>query len=285
MSLGVCKLCVGLGTMLSPFYGLGQTDGKLPVTDLQTPATSSPSFELASIRVHAPGYWPSFARESFISGRYTAMNIQIQHLIVLAYGLQNPKVDTQLLPGAPKWLLSDWYDIHAVVPEDEIASEAKLSEVQKAEYERRLLQQLLSDRFRLRLRMEQKPSTAYELVLAKDGPKGMIQVADYATELVSWPDWGHGQYHSAPLSVLVGLLTSLQGAPVIDKTGLTGRYDFNLEWARDPSTMPPAETSQEMESRPSISLALQQELGLKLVKIQMLIANPTIVHIERPSDN
>lgn len=172
-----------------------------------------------------------------------------------------------------------------MAPADEDASKAKLNEAQKAEYERRLLQQLLSDRFRLKLRMEQKSSTAYDLVLAKDGPKGVTHVPDDATETISWPDWGHGQYHAAPLSVLVGLLTSLQGTPVIDKTGLTGRYDFTLEWARDPSTMPPAETSQEMESRPSIYLALQQQLGLKLVKIKIPIANPTIEHIERPSDN
>lgn len=211
--------------------------------------------------------------------------MQIQRLIVLAYGLKDPKLGTQLLPGAPKWLLSDWYDIRAVTGDGESGSRSDVGEENKAEYERLLLQNLLADRFHLRVRLDQKPSLAYDLVPTKEGPKNFTQMQDQATETISWPDWGHGRYHAAPVSDLTGLLTDLQGAPVIDKTGLAGRYDFELAWARDPGTMPPGETSQEMEARPSISSALQQQLGLKLVKTLVPTTYLVIEHIERPEEN
>lgn len=80
----------------------------------------------------------------------------------------------------------------------------------------------------------------------------------------------------------------LQDRPVIDKTGLTGRYDFELKWARDtdmwrptgPDIGPPAPTD---GSRPSIFKALEEELGLKLVTIKTQRRGIVIDHIERPS--
>jgi bla regulator protein blaR1 len=78
---------------------------------------------------------------------------------------------------------------------------------------------------------------------------------------------------------------------VVDKTGLTGKYDFELKWDRNPATMPPAGTSvvpaapSEDASRASIFTALQEQLGLKLIPIKSQLESIVIDHIEKPSAN
>lgn len=101
---------------------------------------------------------------------------------------------------------------------------------------------------------------------------------------INWSDPGHGEYHASPISDLVLLLEGLDRINVIDKTELTGKYSFTLEWARDAATMPhdlpPVDSS-----RPSIFAALQEQLGLKLVPTKVPLESIVIDHIEKPSEN
>jgi len=150
---------------------------------------------------------------------------------------------------------------------------------------------ILSERFRLKSHLVSKEALGYELVLIKGGPKGMKQTAPGGREGIETIDHGDLQYFGTPLNALLMILPQmLQDRPVIDKTGLTGRYDFELKWARDANTWLPTGANSVPEApvdgpRPSIFKALEEELGLKLVPTKMPRKGIVIDHIERPSPN
>jgi uncharacterized protein (TIGR03435 family) len=100
-------------------------------------------------------------------------------------------------------------------------------------------------------------------------------------------DQNHIRWQAAPISMLIDLLQDLENAPVLDKTGLTGKYDFKLEFARDSDrpmplgkSLPPTN-----DSEPTVFVALKDQLGLKLVPIKLPLDEIVIDHIEKPSEN
>jgi len=260
----------------------------------QSPAdnnTRRPSFEVVSIRGHEPGYWPTFERREFTPNGFDWLNALPQAIIVYAYDLRDPKLGPDLIPGAPKWIRTEWYDIHATLSDCDIKTLNKLSAPQRDAYQRQLLQSMLVDRFKIKARLISTESLAYELVVATSSPKKLKQALPDENPGVDWVDAGYGQYHGVPIDALVMLLKMQENCPIIDKTGLTGRYDFELKWERNPETMPPPGTSSVPSApsndlpRPSIFTALKEQLGLKLVPIEAPLENIVIDHIEKPSPN
>jgi uncharacterized protein (TIGR03435 family) len=250
-----------------------------------------PSFEVVSIRGHQTGYWPTFERREFSSDGFNWINAQPQAIIVYAFHLRDPNLGPNLIPGAPKWIRSEWYDIRARLSESDIKTLAKLTSEERDAFHRQLLQSMLADRFKLKAHLVSKESLAYELVVTKRGPKNLKQASSSETPHVDWVDAGYGQYHGVPLDALVMLLKMQENCPVLDKTGMTGTYDFELKWDRNPETMPPAAVSTVSPapsgeaSRPSIFTALQEQLGLKLIPIRSPLESIVIDRIEKPSPN
>jgi uncharacterized protein (TIGR03435 family) len=250
-----------------------------------------PSFEVVSIRGHRPGYWPTFERRDFTSDGFNWINAQPQAIIVYAFHLRDPKLGPNLIPGAPKWIRSEWYDIRARLSDFDIKTLATLTSQERDTFHRQLLQSMLADRFKLKAHLVSKESLAYELVVAKSGLKNLRHASPGENSHVDWVDAGYGQYHGVPIDALVMLLKMQEDCPVVDKTGLTGNYDFELKWDRNPETMPPAGTStvpaapSDDASRPSIFTALQEQLGLKLVPIRAPLDSIVIDYIEKPSPN
>ena len=250
-----------------------------------------PSFEVASIRAHEAGYWPTFERRQFSSDRLIWLNTQAQGIIVYAYHLQDPKLGPNLIPGAPKWIRSDWYDIRAKLSAADVEKMSKLDVHQRDAYQRELVRSLLAERFKFRAHLISKPSLTYELVVAKNGPKNIRESGPAESPHVDWVDAGYGQYHSTSLDALVMLLKMQENCPVVDKTGLKGIYDFELKWERAPETTSPPGTGMVPAApsgdpaRPSLFKALEEQLGLKLIPIKAPIESIVIDHIEKPSPN
>jgi len=255
-------------------------------------ADSLPAFEVISIRGHKPGYWPaSGPPPSFTADAFTWINAQPQAIITEAYDLRDPKLQIAIIPGAPKWIRNDWYDIRARLSEYDRDKISRMDSNERAAYRRQLLQSLLIDRFKLACHLTFKEALAYELVVIKGGPKNMKIAALGSPEGINAIDNGDLQYYGSTLEPLLMILPQmLQDRPVIDKTGLAGRYNFELKWARDadawrstgPGGLPLAPAD---GSRPSIFKALEEELGLKLVPIRATQKSIVIDHIERPSPN
>ena len=255
-------------------------------------AEKLPAFEVISIRPHPPGYWPTFQYSRFTADGYICKNCYVQALLIDAYDLRDPKLGPNLIPGAPKWIRTDWYDVQAKMSEPEIEKMRTLSVKEQKVFGRQLLQSLLADRFKLAVRPETTEAPAYELRLAKNGPRNMKKAADGENEAVDWIDSGYGQYHGVSLAPLVKLLEMLTDCPVADKTGLSGKYDFELQWARTPAKISPPGISavpalpeDAATSRPSIFAALREQLGLELKPVKAPLQSIVIEHIEKPSPN
>jgi uncharacterized protein (TIGR03435 family) len=226
----------------------------------QTP----PAFEVASIKKDTTGEngrWTRFLP----GGRFEVTRCQVLWIIEAAYDLRDFQI-----ADAPKWA-SDWsflYDIEAKaaspVPDDQL----KL-----------MAQQLLADRFQLKVHREMRPVPLYALVVSKNGsrlqaakdngrPRGSGGIESVAQ------GWIRGT--NVPVKNLVKGLSQLLDRPVVDQTDLGGPVDFNLQWAPDGS---------DDTTHPSIFTAIQEQLGLKLESQKLPIEVLVIDHVEQPTAN
>jgi uncharacterized protein (TIGR03435 family) len=211
--------------------------------------SASPAFEVATIKPHEfGGVSGSGGRLGMsISGsRVTGSIMTLNRLIIEAYGVKAYQVS-----GGPVWAgdSSTVFDI-----------EARADGTPTREQADAMLQTLLADRFHVKLHREMKDLPVYDLVIAKNGPKLKESPAD-ATSMISIQGTTGPQKRTYSKSTVAGLATGLAGAagrPVIDKTGLTGSYDFSLEYSPDG-------TPADVGTGPSIFTAVEDQLGLKLV--------------------
>jgi uncharacterized protein (TIGR03435 family) len=235
------------------------------------------AFEVATIKPVDPDakagrYIVMQGNNRFVENAYT-----LKLLIAAAYDL-NPRT----ISGGPGWIESDHYDIVAVTP----------GEVRPTHDEQMsMLRNLLTDRFKLTFHREQKVFSIYELEIAKNGPKlkESASPADDPPSLIStvYPQRIVMPARNATMSDLARLMQrAILDRPVVDKTGLTGRYDFDLEWAPD-ETQFGGEVPVAPADAPSLPLfsAIQQQLGLRLEATRGPIAGLIVDKAERPSAN
>lgn len=217
-------------------------------------------FEVASIR---PAKDDGDHDNDMYQGRWVTHNLTLKRLIGMAWDVD----ESQVLEG-PNWLDSNGYDINAKIPADDARS--------KPEQFRHMLQALLADRFQLRIHREPREVSAFALIVARGGPKVMPAKPRQDGGNMSAND----THLKATNVTMEGFAKRLSrdrdiGKVVVDKTGLTGRYDFELDWAR----------AQQDADRPGIFTALQEQLGLKLESAKVKIDAVVIDRAEKPSDN
>src|ERR1700733_2233190 len=211
------------------------------------------------------------------TNRFVEKAYTLKLLIAAAYDL-NPRT----ISGGPGWIESDHYDIVAVTP----------GEVRPSHDEQMsMLRTLLADRFKLTFHREEKVFSIYELTVAKSGPKLKASTAlpDDPPALIStvYPQRIVMPARNATMSDLARLMQrAILDRPVVDKTGLTGRYDFDLEWAPD-ETQFGGEVPVAPADAPSLPLfsAIQQQLGLRLEATRGPVAALVVDKAERPTAN
>ncbi len=239
--------------------------------------SADPSFEVATIKPSKPD---EMGNDYDIEGRnVSTTGTTLDDLIGYAYDVHR----TQII-GAPGWAASDRYDVAGVpnVPGEPVDAQMKS-----------MMRKLLADRFELRFHTEKKVLPVYVLAVAKGGPKHLTKSASPEGEDFGIPI--QGAQGGLKISVLNGTMTNfavfgLQGGvmdrPVLDKTGLTGRYDFSMTWLPDLSQfggkmqMPPFKNPQ-----PDIFTAIREQLGLTLEPTKTEADVMVIDHVERPSPN
>lgn len=255
-----------------------------------------PEFEVASIKPAAPDARGMYIRTQ-AGGRVNITNMPLKEMIVLAYRIQPYQIS-----GGPPWMESAHWDVTAK-PE----TTPKDGELQG------MLQALLADRFQLVLRKETRELPIYALVLArKDGKLGpkLIEAKEGGCvqpdlskppappEPGKRPALNCGQQMmsprsltavAAPLSGIVPMLARMLGRTIIDKTGLTGKYDMTMEWVPDESIVmqlpPDAPKPAADAAGPTIFTALQEQLGLKLEAQKGPVEVFVIEKAEKPSEN
>jgi uncharacterized protein (TIGR03435 family) len=250
----------------------------------QTPLDAPPAFEVASIRPNTSG---DRRTNSYIQGdRFTAINPTLRELIRAAYQVRDLQI------AAPEWIESARFDIVA-----KAAAPLKMGVVPPE------LRQLLADRFGLKVHNESRELPVYALVIARPdgklGPALRVVDVDRCPQAMARAEAvaRGGQPPSAPapgqqvecglrsrpgalnggsitIEPLAQRLSEIIGRVVLNRTGLTGRFDLDLSWAPDQNPDTPG---------PSIFTALQEQLGLKLESTRGPVDVLVIDRVEPPT--
>jgi uncharacterized protein (TIGR03435 family) len=249
-------------------------------------AATAPVFEVAAIRLDKSGSGSSSSNTNH--GRFTATNVSLKNLMQYeAYDIPQSRI-----LGGPKWLDSTRFDIEAKMDDAEAAQLKALDHEHGRVQAQAMFQQLLADRFQLKVHWETRELPVYALVVAKKGAK--LQPAKDTTGNTGTSSNSHGsgpQFTATGQTVtqLAQSLTSSAahdlGREVIDKTGIEGKYDVSLNWTRDTGVASAATDGNAQDSGPSIFTAIQEQLGLKLEPSKAPVRVLVIDRAEMPSEN
>jgi uncharacterized protein (TIGR03435 family) len=257
-----------------------QTEWAIPTPPPRLPpmaADANPSFEVATIKPSQPD------RPGKLFGvqgsHFRTINTTLADMIKFAYGVQ----DKQII-GAPSWVESDKFDIEAQPDAPGAPNKDQVS---------MMMQKLLTDRFQLKFHKDTKELPAYVLTAAKTGQK--MTKSEVPDQL---PGLFFTNISPATLTVRNATMddvchlfqSAVLDRPVVDQTGITGKWNFLLKWTADESQFsgmgvkvpPPSDAA---DAPPPLFTAIQEQIGLKLDAGKAQIPVLVIDKVEKPSAN
>ena len=254
----------------------------LALTVCMLPAQAHPvrpifdAFEVATVKPVDPDAKSGRFLRMDSANHFVARNYTVQLLLAAAYDLP-----ANAISGGPGWISSAKYEIAAVTP----------GTVRPTRDEQMfMLRKLLAERFHLTVHRQPKEMGIYTLELAKDGPKLKPSTAhpDDPSNVVCtvYPDHVLLPAVNVAIDDVTRMMQrAILDRPIVDKTGLTGRYDFNLEWAPDSSQFGGEIVPDAGTNSPPLFLAMEQQLGLKLTRGRGPVSTLVVDHLDRPSEN
>lgn len=247
----------------SVFAGLTGLVLLAPITRGQ-PAEASSPFEVASVKLNQTQVDPPRVKISGPRAIWTAY--PMVGLLMDAYDVKSYQIS-----GGPAWML-DRFDIEAMV-----AGNGELTKTQA----RDVLRAVLEDRFHLKAHRENKEMAIYALVVAKGGAKLKESAADAQPGMTLGV---RGQmvdmkFTAWSMARLAEQIAGNENRKVVDKTGLTGSYDFALSYLQDRGADAPNQDG------PSLFAAVQEQLGLRVESQKGLVEMLVVEHADRPSPN
>ena len=237
------------------------------------------SFDVASIREsrgESFGYTNIQPKKSY----FHSQMVTPFTLILYAYDLTS----YAQLESAPEWARTTNYDVTAKSDASADQALAALSDKDSQAEQDHMLQVLLADRFKLRIHPVARGSTNYELLATPRTPKLMKPFHGDGTQTVS--TCGPVAYQAGmemdskgcPYSTLLGYLRQMLGSTVVDRTGLSGMYAFDIKWGWQ-------RPREGVESFPPIEEAIREQLGLEVKEVKGPATVWVVDHIERPTPN
>ena len=270
-----CSVCTLAGPLIS-IVVLSLVVGWRAI-DVTAQAPSQQDFEVASIKRSEPGSLRGSTFEFLPGGSLRIANGTLRAILETAYDVR----EFQIL-GGPGWVNSERYDILARTA-DSLSNLAGATNDVKAV--RLRLQALLRQRFNLEVHRETRELPEYALEVAKKGPK-LIQDggSNGSSNARTGIQRSCGQMigTNATMANLTLMLARQLDRPVLDRTGLTGKYNFQFVWTPDSG---PCSGSPDSSNAPSIFTALEETLGLRLESIKGPVDSLIIDHADRPSEN
>ena len=259
----------------------------------QTPPAAAPAFEVASVKANKSGPQALQRIDMRPRDRVTINNVPLRVLVQTAYRLAASRI-----VGGPNWIGSDRFDNVAKAEAPTSQNQLEL-----------MLRTLLADHFKLVFHTETRDEAVYMLVIARSdrklGPNLHPAVADCATlraKAVPGPQAngfgpcgnlggippGTQTIRGLDIAQLAGLLSREAGRKVVDKTGLTGNFDWDLKWTPQAFQERPFDrqrfTTVDPDG-PSIFTAVQEQLGLKLESQQDKGEFLVIDSLEHPTED
>ena len=275
--------------------------------------TPQPAFDVASVKPSDRGKPANQANSNFPlgpgdaytpnGGYFTATNFPLLTYIAFAYKLVGNQLQT-LAAQVPAWVLEERFDIQARVKGNPGKDQMRL-----------MMRSLLADRFKLAMHEETRPVSVAALVLAKEGKLGP-QIQPHPADspcptdadpslassdprfpllcggLLQMPPSVAGRLRFGGRNITIEFIAkslsagTSSGRPMLDRTGLTGTFDFSLEWTPEiRGPVKPGVEAQLDPSGPTFEQALRDQLGLKLESQKVSLPVFVLDHVEHPSEN
>jgi uncharacterized protein (TIGR03435 family) len=251
-----------------------------PAPIKRMPADAQPGFDVATIKPNDSG--GASMQGLVMNGRnFQTSNSSLVDLICFAYDVQKKQI-----VNGPDWIDKDRYDIAGVPDVEGAPNMVQL---------KGMIRKLLADRFKLTFHHEKRDMAAFVLSVAKSGQK--LTKDDSGGPLPGFgmqpsPAGLNMPVQNASMGDFAGVLQAMVlDRPVVDQTGLAGKWDFVVKFTPDdsmfnghPPTLP-TKADSGVEALPSLSEALDKQLGLKLEAQKTAVDVLAIDHVEKPSAN
>ena len=242
-------------------------------------ADAEPGIEVATIKPNDSS-GATLQALTFRGRNLITVNSSLADLMMFAYSVQMKQII-----GAPDWIERDRYDINATPDQEGTPT---------AEQVRSMIRKLIADRFQLKFHHDKRELSAFVLTVGKDGSKLKPTQANGNLHGIGMQPARTGVMmfaNNAPIPAFTSFLQSLVfDRPVVDRTGLTGKYDLTVTFTPDDSLFngkslgfPKIEDG--VEPAPGLFEAIQQQLGLKLTPEKTQVDVLAIDHVEKPSAN
>ncbi len=302
MLLTATALAIALVVLTAPrpqAQSFGAPAGNVPAPDPNIPLY----FEAASVKPSDPGNPPGQGIRRQPGGRFNTFNTPVRLLITFAYQIQGYQ-----LVGGPDWVSNERYDIVAKMDGDPPAVIPGTG----ADHMMLATRTLLGDRFKLKIHKETRELDIYALTMAKTGgkpgpklvpAKGGCSPEELAARRGAPPPSQGGtppvvcgiqqgpgriRFGNYPLDLFARSISARVGRAVVDRTGLTGNWEFELEFQPEvpPGQLPPGATPPPIDpDAPNFFTALQEQLGLKLDATKGPVEVWVIDSVEHPTSD
>ncbi len=237
---------------------------------------ANPSFEVVTIKASKPDQPGKMFR---VQGRrFATMNTTLSDMIDFAYGT-HPKQ----IVNAPAWVTVDKFDIEATPDAEGAPSDRQWKD---------MIKKMLAERFQLKFHRDTRELAAYTLTVAKTGPKLEKSQGDPdGLPGLLFSQLGNLHVHNATMEDFSNLMQeSVLDRPVVDRTALKGRWDFNLKWTPDETQfsgmgIPVPKPTDAADAPPPLFTAIQEEVGLRLDAARTSVPVLVVDHVEKPSGN
>ena len=256
-----------------------ETEWTIPAPPPEIPpmaADAHPGIEVATVKPTKPDQQGKMI--TVRGAELVTVGFTLGDLVKFAYTLQ----DKQII-NAPDWMSSDRFDINAKPDQPGMPNGEQLKGI---------VRKLLADRFALKFHNDTKEMSAYVLTVGKEGPKMKKSDADpKSLPGLFFGPIGTLHVRNATMADFTGLMQSaVLDRPVIDKTGLDGKWDFTLKWTPDETQFvglgvkipPPSDAA---DAAPPLFTAIQEQLDLKLEATKTQVPVLVIDHVDHPSPN
>ena len=246
---------MGKKALIAAIWFLGVTAGV---------ARAQPAFAVASIRPSAESV--RFEHDGITettAGSVHMRDVTVATCITWAYGVQHGQV------SGPAWIENDHWDIQAKADEPVKDAQLKL-----------MMRTLLADRFKLALHHEQRELRAYVLTVGKSEKK--FKQADPAEVPLRTNSAMGSVVRALTMQEFADFISQPLQKPVVDKTGLPGRWDFSFDFT---NYLPKREGEERPDFEGVLNATLQGEVGLKLESEKTLVDVMVVDHVEKPSQN
>ena len=256
-------------------------DAAWPIPEPPKPmaADANPGFDVVTIKPSTPG--AQGKGFGFRGTHFVTRNTNLNDLVAFAYGLHSKQII-----GAPDWFGTDLFDIDGT---PDVPGQPSLHQTEL------MVQKLLPDRFALKFHHDQRELSVYIITVASGGPK-MTKTTAGPNDPQGFGFRGLGDLTVRNMNMkefASWMQSGVMDRPVVDHTGLTDRYDFQLKWTPDDSQFaqfrgvgavaPPA--GDNPDAPPSLYTAVQEKLGLKIEAGKAMDDVIVIDHVEKPSPN